>query len=191
MNKEEMKAYIQQQLSQSRYEHTLRVTEEAIKLANTHDVSIEKAELAALWHDVAKEFPRERLKQMIETSDLPKDVLDYHHELWHGPVASLIVSERFGIDDSEIISAVRYHTTGKAQMSSLDLVIFVADYIEPGRSFPGLDEVRRVAYENLQLAAWLVSRNTINYLMSKKSRIYPDTWHAYNDLTKILFEEKA
>lgn len=186
MKMDQIKAIIQQQLSKKRYEHTLRVAEVAIKLAKTYDVQADKAELAALCHDLAKEFPAERLKRIIQESDLPKDLLNFHQELWHGPAASIMIKEDFGIDDEEIMSAIRYHTTGKANMSSLDLIIYVADYIEPGRGFSGLDEVRQIAYESLHHAGWMVSRNTIQYLMAKKATIYPDSFHAYNDLTKKL-----
>src|SRR5690625_5402966 len=71
-------------------------------------------------------------------------------------------------------------------MSKLEMIIFLADYIEPGRNFPGLEEVRDIAQKDLNHACWMVSRNTIQFLMQKRARIYPDTFHAYNDFTKRL-----
>src|SRR5690606_29604756 len=124
--------------------------------------------------------------RIIKTTYLPKDLLLYHHELWHGPVASFMIEQEYGVEDEAIKKAIYYHTTGRANMSDLELIVFVADYIEPGRSFPGLDEVRDMAQKDLVGAAWMVSRNTINYLMEKKNSIYPDTFHAYNDLTRLL-----
>src|SRR5690606_7811110 len=163
----------------------VRVAETAVTLANLYQVSAKKAEIAAIFHDYCKYRSLEEMKRIIDTSYLPKDLLLYHHQLLHGPVASIKVEEEYGITDDEIKSAIYCHTTGKAHMGKLDLIIFVADYIEPGRSFPGLEEVREMATTDLLKTAWMISRNTINFLMEKKNRIYPDTFHAYNDLTRL------
>lgn len=173
-------------LTKNRYEHTLRVTKEAIRLAKLFNVSEEEAELAAILHDFAKNFPVQKLKQKITDGSLPKDLLHYDVELWHGPVAAILLEDDHGVDDGNIINAVRYHTTGRANMSDLELVVYLADYIEPGRDFPGLKEVREIANEDLLYACWMVSRNTIQFLMQKKIMIYPDTFYAYNDLTKRI-----
>lgn len=173
-------------LTKNRYEHTLRVTKEAIRLAKLYNVSEEEAELAAILHDFAKNFPAQKLKQRITDSSLPKDLLHYDVELWHGPVAAILLEDELGVDDGNIINAVRYHTTGRANMSDLELVVYLADYIEPGRDFPGLKEVREIANKDLLYACWMVSRNTIQFLMQKKIMIYPDTFYAYNDLTKRI-----
>lgn len=186
MKIEEAKFKIQNQLTKQRYEHTLRVVQEAVKLAQLYQVPIEKAELAAMLHDYAKNHPVDLLKKMVVNSTLPKDLLDFDQELWHGPVGAILVEQELGIEDKDIKGAIRYHTTGKANMNALELIVFVADYIEPGRNFPGITEVREMAYQNLIHAAWMASRNTIQFLISKKAPIYPDTFHAYNDLTRKL-----
>lgn len=186
MEKNDAIASVKPFLTKERFEHTLRVAETAVKLAKIYDVSPEKAEIASIFHDYCKYRPLDEMQRIIQSTDLPKDLLLYHHELWHGPVASVMIEQEFGITDDEIKSAIYYHTTGRAHMSDLELIVFVADYIEPGRSFPGLDEVREVAEKDLIQTAWMISRNTINYLIKKKNRIYPDTFHAYNDLTKLL-----
>ncbi|WP_099158570.1 bis(5'-nucleosyl)-tetraphosphatase (symmetrical) YqeK [Virgibacillus ndiopensis] len=177
---------VKQQLTEKRFEHTLRVAETAVDLAKKNNISEEKAEFAAVFHDYAKFRSLEEMKRWILSSSLPNDLLHYHHELWHAPVGAILVREEQGIKDKELLGAIHYHTTGRAHMSVLEKVIFLADYIEPGRSFPGLDEVREMAQVDLDHACWLTSRNTIEFLMRKKSRIYPDTFHAYNDLTTSL-----
>ncbi|HLR66517.1 bis(5'-nucleosyl)-tetraphosphatase (symmetrical) YqeK [Virgibacillus alimentarius] len=179
-------AHVEPHLTKDRFEHTLRVAETAVELAKFYHETYEKAELAAIFHDYAKYRPKEELKRWIKMSHLPKDLLDYHHELWHGPVGALLIEREYGITDPAIQSAIRYHTTGKANMNKLDMILFLADYIEPGRSFPGLDEVRETAYNNLNYACWLVSRNTIQFLMKKNALIYPDSFHAYNFFTKQI-----
>jgi predicted HD superfamily hydrolase involved in NAD metabolism len=186
MNKHDALSIVETHLTKKRFEHSVRVAETAVRLAQIYNVSSEKAELASIFHDYCKYRSLDEMKRIIQTTYLPKDLLLYHHELWHGPVASIMIEQEYGIKDDAIQSAIYCHTTGRANMSDLELIIFVADYIEPGRSFPGLDEVRDMATQDLIKAAWMVSQNTINYLMEKKNRIYPDTFHAYNDLTRLL-----
>lgn len=173
-------------LTKERFEHTLRVAETARDLANRFHESEDKAQISAIFHDYAKYRPLDEMKRIIKETYLPKDLLYYHHELWHGPVASILIEREYGITDMAIQQAIYCHTTGKAHMSNLDMILFTADYIEPGRSFPGLDEVRDMANRDLLKATWLVSRNTINYLIMKNQRIYPDTFHAYNDILKRI-----
>lgn len=187
MERDKAIAIVKRHLTKERFEHTLRVTDTAVKLAEWYDVSITKAELAAIFHDYAKYRPLDEMKRWIkQTKQLPKDLLCYHHELWHGPVASILIEREYGISDMEIKQAIYSHTTGRANMSKLEMVIFVADYIEPGRSFPGVEKVREAAKHDLITAAWMAASNTIQYLMSKHHTVYPDTFYAYNDLTKRM-----
>lgn len=186
MKKDEAISLVKPYLKTERFEHTLRVAETAVKLAELYNEPVDKVELAAIFHDYAKYFSLEYMEQIIKEGQLPQDLLDHHHELWHGPVASIIVEREFGISDTGIHSAIHYHTTGKADMSKMDMIIFTADYIEPGRSFPGVEEVRDMADADLDRATWLALRNTIQFLVSKHVPVYPDTFYAYNDLTRRL-----
>jgi len=191
MNADEAKRIVKPHLTNARYEHTLRVAATAVKLAKVYNESAEireKIELAAIFHDYAKYRPLDEMKRWIKQSYLPKDLLDYHYELWHGPVAALLIEKEYGIRDKDIQLAIRYHTTGRANMSRFEMLLFIADYIEPGRSFPGVEEVRQMAKQDLVSACWMASRNTIQFLMSKGSTIYPDSFHAYNDLTRRKME---
>ncbi|OZU89907.1 phosphohydrolase [Virgibacillus indicus] len=176
--------HVRPHLTQKRFDHTLRVAETAVSLADQYKVSKEKTELAAIFHDYAKYRPLDEMKRWIISSRLPKDLLLYHHELWHGPVGAILIEREFGIKDPDIQLPIQYHTTGRAHMSEIEKVIFLADYIEPGRSFPGIEEVRNMARKDLTHACLLASRNTIQFLMNKKATIYPETFHAYNDLIK-------
>jgi len=187
MKIEEARQIIKPIMTNKRYEHTLRVAETAVELAKIYDADLYEAELAALLHDYAKCLELDELRRWIETNPLPKDLLLHHYELWHGPVGALMVKRKFGINQQAILDAIHYHTTGRAHMSKLDMIIFLADYIEPGRDFPGLEEVREIGKTNLEKGCWLASRNTIQYLMAKKSAIYPESFHAYNDLTTKIY----
>ncbi|KGX93556.1 hypothetical protein N781_11040 [Pontibacillus halophilus JSM 076056 = DSM 19796] len=184
MERNEALALVKPHLKQERYEHTIRVMETAIQLAEMYGVDVHKTELAAIFHDYAKYRPVEEMKRWIQSSYLPKDLLHYHHELWHGPVGALLLERELGIEDQELLEAVHYHTTGRTHMTDLDKVIFLADYIEPGRKFPGLEQVREAAWEDLNKGCWMASKNTISFLMSKNQPIYPETFYAYNALTK-------
>lgn len=179
---------VQSQLTPDRFEHSLRVAETSRKLAQLYQIEEKKVELAAILHDYAKDFPVDKLKQLVITGELPKDLLLYHHELWHGPVGSYILKAEHGLTDVDILHAIKFHTTGRAQMSVLELIIYVADYIEPGRRFPGVDEVREIAQKDLIRAAWTVSRNTVQFLLQKNTLVHPDTIHVYNDLTRRLLK---
>ncbi|MRG86663.1 bis(5'-nucleosyl)-tetraphosphatase (symmetrical) YqeK [Salinibacillus xinjiangensis] len=174
-------------LKTQRYEHTVRVVDTAVKLAKQNDVDQHQTELAAAFHDIAKYHPKEEMERTISSEPkLPKDLLEYHHELWHGPVGAYVIENKYGINDEQILNAIRYHTTGRAHMGTLEKVVFLADYIEPGRKFPGVDEVRESAWKDLNQGCRHALKNTINFLMSKKQPIYPDTFQAYNDLTRYL-----
>ncbi|GGJ83588.1 hypothetical protein GCM10007063_02610 [Lentibacillus kapialis] len=174
---------IRPHLKQARFDHTLRVAETAVLLAEKNNEPVDKVELAAILHDYAKYFPLEKMRREINESDLPQDLLFYHHELWHGPVASIVLEREHGITDEAIKNAIRYHTTGRSGMSQFETILFVADYIEPGRSFPGVEEVRTAANSDLYHAAWMALRNTIQFLVGKNGAVYPDTFYAYNNLT--------
>lgn len=182
MKRDKALAYVQSQLDKDRYEHTLRVADVAVQLAQINNVSKSKAELAAIFHDYAKNRNTNELKRWIKNSYLPKDLLSYDDELWHGPVGSILVEHECGITDRDILNAIRYHTTGHVNMNHLALITFVADYIEPARNFPGIAEVREIATIDLSQAAKLALRNTIHYLLEKGMPVYPDTIHAYNNL---------
>lgn len=186
MQKHEIIDRLKIKLNKSRFEHTLRVADVAKDLAETYKCSVNKVELAALMHDYAKCEKTDDLKRIMMENNISIDLLEYNKELWHGPVAAFIAENSFDIKDQDVLHAVRYHTTGRANMSEIEKILFVADYIEPNRTFKEVEEVRAIAKKNLPYAAWLVVRNTIQYLMKKKSVIHPDTFKAYNDLTKQI-----
>lgn len=186
MDIENIRELVKLQLSTDRYNHTLRVTEVAIELAKRFDCNVEDVTIAALLHDCAKDKDERRLRELIQQYGLPEQLLDYDIELWHGPVASKIATERLAIKNSNIVNAIYYHTTGRAEMSLVELIVFVADYIEPARSFPGVDEVRENAQYDIIVAARNALKNTIVFLINKNVTIHPDTFLAYNDLTKKL-----
>lgn len=173
---------VKEALTEKRYIHTVGVMETAIQLANRFGADAHKAEIAAIFHDYAKFRPVEEMRHIIITQHMASDLLEHNEELWHAPVGAFLVEKEVGVEDSEILDAIKYHTSGRINMTLLDKVIFLADYIEPGRDFPGVEEVRQSAKENLDIAVVQSLRNTIQFLLKRNQRIYPKTVDAYNDL---------
>ncbi|WP_066049890.1 bis(5'-nucleosyl)-tetraphosphatase (symmetrical) YqeK [Robertmurraya korlensis] len=171
---------VKEQLTDHRYQHTLGVVETALKLAKKYGANEKQAELAAIFHDYAKFRPKEEMKQIIIQERMPEELLFYNSELWHAPVGAYLVENEVGINDHEVLEAIRYHTSGRPQMSLLEKIIYVADYIEPGRQFPGVDEVRQVANKNLNEALLLSIQNSIIFLVKKKRAVFPLTLETYN-----------
>jgi predicted HD superfamily hydrolase involved in NAD metabolism len=188
MERHEALAIVKKQLTEHRYQHTVGVMETAIELAERYGADKKKAELAAIFHDYAKFRPKEEMKQIILEQNMPKDLLLYNTELWHAPVGAYLVEKEAGIKDDEILDAIRYHTSGRANMTLLEKVIYLADYIEPGRIFPGVEEVRELAKQDLNIALVKALQNTIQFLMKKNQAIYPDTFFTYNSLIMQLRE---
>jgi len=182
MKREEALACVKEQLTEQRYIHTVGVMETAVKLAERFGADLKKAEIAAIFHDYAKFRPKEEMKQIILDGGGPLEVLNFQHELWHAPAGAALVKTEVGITDEDILSAIRFHTSGRPNMTLLEKVVYVADYIEPGRRFPGVEEVRTLAEEDLDSALIQALKNTITFLISKNQAVYPETVATYNAL---------
>lgn len=180
MDIQEIKTKVQQNLSEKRYMHTIRVCELAKRIAEKTDVSIEEVEKAALIHDYLKETPKEKLQQYIASTNDPAQVLNAHPILWHGPAAAEIATDEFGITNQRIMDAIRYHTTGRPHMNAVEEIVFIADYMEPARSFPGIEDVRNAAEKNIKQGIALALGNTIIHLVRQSVKVHPLTFEAYN-----------
>ncbi|MFX3624466.1 MAG: bis(5'-nucleosyl)-tetraphosphatase (symmetrical) YqeK [Ectobacillus sp.] len=189
MEREQALKIVRAQMHEKRYIHTLGVMETAIELARLYGVDEKKAELAAIFHDYAKCRPVSEMEEIIKRENMPKDLLEHNKELWHAPVGAYLVEKEAGITDPDILQAITYHTSGHEKMTMLDKVIYVADYIEPGRKFPGVDEVRNLARKDINKALLQAVSNTIRFLMDKNQMIYPLTFHTYNALIKEEADE--
>lgn len=180
---------IKQELPPARFEHTLRVQKLAVKFAEQMGIDKERTSIAAVLHDYCKFWPKEKLVSWIRKCKLPDDLFDYHPELWHAPVGAEVAAHHFRITDEEILQAIRYHTTGRPQMSPLEKIIFLADLLEPGRCFPGIEELRSYAEKDMDHAIWKALDHTICFLVEKRQKIYPLTLLARNDFLEIVTEK--
>jgi putative HD superfamily hydrolase of NAD metabolism len=183
MKIEEAEETIRRLLPEKRFRHSVGVSETAGKLAKKYGADHEKARLAGMLHDIVKYFSDEQLAAVIRRrEDVPDDFLEFSDKLWHAPVGAVYAEEKLGISDREILDAMTYHTTGRRNMTLLDKIIFLADYIEPGRDFAGVDEVREEAGKDLNEAVYQELQRTIIHLLENRKSVYPKTFEAYNDL---------
>ncbi|GGE14194.1 hypothetical protein GCM10011571_14560 [Marinithermofilum abyssi] len=188
MNREALKKAVEKELTRSRWEHTLRVMETAAALSKQWGADPEKAELAALLHDFCKFWPDDRMRSLIVKYRLPEDLLEHNKELWHAPVGAEVVREELGVTNEEVLNAIRYHTSGRPHMSLLEKVIFVADAIEPGRRYPGVEELRSLARQDLDRAVLQSLDNTICFLIERGQKVYPLTLFARNYMVEAVKE---
>lgn len=189
MERSEALSIVKTQLTEKRYSHTVGVMDTAVHLAKLYGEDEKKAELAAIFHDYAKFRPLEEMKEIIIQEQMPSELLAFNGELWHAPVGAYLVSKEVGINDPDILNAIRYHTSGRPDMSLLEKIIYVADYIEPGRNFPGVDEARRLAAVNLDEAILFATGQTISFLVSRRRLVFPLTLETYNAFVKTTLED--
>lgn len=175
LNIEALKTRVAQKMPASRFSHTLGVYETALTLAKRFDVSEKQAALAALLHDVAKYESLDEMQRLLTTHDLAA-YCEYSPLVWHAPVGAIIARNEFDVTDEDVLNAIKYHTTGRKEMSELEKVIFLADFIEPNRTQPGVDEIRLLCETSLDEAMAQTLENTVNYLNSlPNSSLHPDT----------------
>lgn len=153
-------------LDEDRYQHTLGVMYTSACLAMVHDCDIQKAQLAGLLHDCAKCIPnKKKLKMCSEHNIAVSDFEKEHPFLLHARLGAYLAKEKYDVQDSEILSAIEYHTTGKCEMSILEKIVYIADYIEPMRcKAVHLPEIRKLAFSNLDECMYEILKDTLTYL---------------------------
>lgn len=185
---DEMKAYLKTNLMEKRYIHTLGVAETAKKLAKLNGISEEKAEIAGLAHDIAKNISKEKMKEIIKENNIVlSKIEEVSANLWHSIIAPIEAKSRFKIEDEEILDSIRWHTTGKENMSILTKIIYIADMIEPNRNFEGVEELRKVTFENLDRGVFSGLTSSIKVLLTQNLLIDENTMRARN---YFLYDKK-
>jgi predicted HD superfamily hydrolase involved in NAD metabolism len=171
---ETAEAFARSRLSDSRYEHSLRVADTAERLARAHDLDAGRARLAALMHDSAREIGPDKFLKLADDWNLPVGEAEQQSpKLLHAPVAAEVARRELGIDDEEVLEAVRAHTTGKPGMGPLALVLYVADKIEPARDYPSVGRLRDLATEDLHTAALESLRRAIAHNEARGKATHP------------------
>lgn len=187
MSYEQMKKELQKDLPEVRYQHTLGVASTAVLLAQAYGADEQQAKVAGLLHDCAKCMPNEErvdycLNHNVEVSQAERENLT----LLHAKCGAILAKEKYGVQDPEILHAIQVHTTGVPAMSLLDKIIFVSDYIEPHRcKAPRLDELRKLAPNNLNLTVYYILEDTVHHLNQRNAAVDPTTQDAYLYYDKI------
>jgi len=160
-----------------RYQHTLGVAYTAASMAMCYQCDMNAAYIAGLLHDSAKYYSDEALlKACREHKILIQEVEKRNPYLLHGKVGALIAKEKYNIMEEDILNAITYHTTGRPEMSFLEQILFVADYIEPGRKpLEGLEQIRYLAFHDLETCVIQILEDTIQYLSSTQGKEIDDT----------------
>ncbi len=184
---DKFKQILQSRLDEKRYYHSLCVAEEAKRLAEKIGVDGEKAYLAGLLHDITKNAPKEEHLQIfsqfgIILNDIEKNAM----KLWHAISGAAYIEHFLGIDDNEILDAVRYHTTAKKDMSPLCTVLYLADFTSRDRDYPDVDVMRKLVDISFYEALVYALQYTIKDLADQKKAIHFDTLAAFNEAVSNL-----
>lgn len=175
--------HVKGKLSPKRFTHTLGVVEMAKKLARTYHIDETQAHMAALLHDVMKESSLQEMQDIVKEGHIEVDQEMLNNgALLHGPAGAAYAKVRLHIEDVDICEAIRVHTLGSTSMSTLDKIIFLADYIEPNRNFPGVEELRQLAFIDLNRAVVSAYDGTIRHLLDLGLTIHADTIRGRNSV---------
>lgn len=177
--------YLKNHLSKRRYIHSINVADTAVYIARHYGADEYKARIAGLVHDSSKEESYDDLVNYAKNCGFSVDEESYSiPEILHGPGSVYIAKSLFGIYDEEILSSIRYHVTGRKNMTLMEKIIFIADYVEPSRKFDGIDRVRALVYQDLDEALLSALDLTIMYIIDRKGLLHRDTVDARNFLIK-------
>lgn len=188
MSIESYKKIIKGRMGEKRYIHSVNVAKQAQKLAKIYGCDEEKAMTAGILHDVTKETPfDEQLKIITEGGIILDEIEKTSQKLWHPISGSVYIQKYLDINDADIINAIRFHTTGRSNMSLLEKIIFVADFTGDERNYDGVDIMREKALRSLKEAMIYGLQFTIQDLSSRALTIHPNALSCYNEL--ILKDE--
>ena len=198
-----IKKYLKKHLTKDRYHHTLGVASTAVAMAMRYNPDpsnsnfIKRAELAGLLHDCAKCMDNDKKLRICEKNNLSCSSFEKSHPyLLHGRVGAYIAQTKFHIEDTDILQAITWHTTGRPNMSLLEKIIFIADYIEPSRNpIPELDLIRQLAFVDIDKAMDKILSNTLKLLESKGNTIDKMTQTTYDSYVRtavtVPYQSKA
>lgn len=187
----ELRTKIKKTQDKKRFEHTLGVTYTAACLAMCYDVDTERAQIAGLLHDCAKCLSNDKKVSLCKKQSIEINMTEAKNPfLLHAKAGAYLAEHKYGIGDEDILNAVRYHTTGRPGMSTLEKIVFIADYIEPGRDHSArLPELRRLAFQDLDRALIEILKDTLSYLNGLENEIDPMTRRTYDYYIKIMDEK--
>lgn len=183
LRREDLLELLMEMLGEKRYNHVLAVEEKAVELCKLYNQNENKCRTAALYHDFAKSMSIKESISILDKYEYPYDELESQNtDLLHAKVAGILAEKVYGVGDRDTIEAILYHTTGKADMTLLSKIIFVADAIEKNRDYPNVNLYRELAIQNLDMTMLSILNGQIIYLVKAGKKIHPDTLQARNYL---------
>lgn len=183
MKWKEAKDLVKGRLSEKRYQHTLNVKKMAVKLARRYGVNEEKAALAALLHDAAKEIPKEEMKAwMAQYPQYAEGGESRPVPVWHGVCAAILARTEWGVTDEAVLSAIACHTAGKPGMTKLDKIVYLADMTSKERDWPGVNKLRKLEMKDLDAAMLAALKQTNDFVLSQGKPLDPMSKAAYDDI---------
>ena len=185
-NADEKKKFLKNRLSQKRYTHSLNVAEECRKLAVKYGEDPDKAYYAGLLHDICKEISADEQKQLIIESSFSvcREELETH-SLWHAIAGAYFIKKEFGIEDIDIINAVRFHTAGRAGMTRLEEIVYLGDLISADRDYKDVDKMRKLSYSDLNKAMFEAFAFAIKSVVKKDGLLPLCTVEGYNFYARL------
>ncbi len=191
MTYEQCEREARRHLTDKRFYHSQCVAAEAARLARRYGADVEKARLCGILHDIMKDTPpEEQLKILGDSGIILSKTQQRNRKLWHSLSGAAYIQRELGVTDGEILSAVGCHTSGRQDMSLLDKVLFVADYISADRDYPGVEDMRRAADSSLEEAMVEGILFTVNELMEQRLPVAAESIAAYNDAIFTLEQKK-
>ncbi len=189
---EEFKVILKERLTERRYIHSLNVADSAKELAHIYGADEKKAYTAGLVHDCCKDMPAGlQLSYLLENKVEMSHIEINTAKLYHAMSGKVFAQKEFGIEDEDMLNAIRYHTTGRKNMSLLEKIIFIADFISAERDYNGVDIMREKAVKSLDEAIVEGLSFTIKDLIDAERLVHPDTLDAYNDALFNIQQEKT
>lgn len=180
---DEYRQLARERLGDARYRHTLAVARLGRELAEHYGISGDQAEAAGLLHDITKEVPKADQLQILKNSDIMMDkVFQASTNVYHSATAFLFVRDKLGIDDTDILNAIRYHTTGREGMSLLEKIIYTADAVSYDRDYPDAERLRKLAFADLDECMLEIIEFTLKKLTEDRYLIAEDTVFCYNSI---------
>ena len=174
-------AFLEQRLSKKRFQHSVNVARAAKQLAAKYGEDQEKAYFAGLVHDICKEDSWEEQRRLMLAGDFAPDLAELHsRKLWHGIAGAYFIETEFGVEDRDVLNAVRFHTVGRSGMSMLEEIIYIADMISEERDYKGVGKMRKLAFDNLQLCMLEALRDAASSVLKKGGMLPSYTIAAYN-----------
>ncbi|MGM0651843.1 MAG: bis(5'-nucleosyl)-tetraphosphatase (symmetrical) YqeK [Bacillota bacterium] len=176
---------MKEKLDSELFKHCLGTAKAAAELAKRYGVDPEKVYLAGIVHDYAKPMRGDELLRIADQLQIPLDrITRQQHKLLHAPLGAVLLEKELEICDPDILKAVACHTTGHSKMNDFEKVLYLADYIEENRQFPGVEKIRKAAEKDLELALLTAIDTAIQSIVARRLMLHPDSVAFRNSLLK-------